>query len=102
MLPSNLQIPTPPLFSFDSEEHSKALEIFDNMKKECTILVPSKQKEVKDNNRLKSTIFQLKSEIFKQNNKTNTTKEYLKRTLKDTGTLMKKKHRVAKRIIQDY
>ena len=71
-------------------------------KKECTIFVASKQKKVKDNNRLKITIFQLKSEIFKQNNKTNTTKEYLKRTLKDKGTLMKKKHRVAKRIIQYY
>ena len=83
-------LPPLPPFQIDPEEHSKALENVDNMKKECATLVASKQKEVKDNNRLKSTISQLKSEISEQNNEINVTKKSLEKTLKDKETLMKR------------
>ena len=59
--------------------HSEALENVDNMKKECATLVVSKQKEVENNNRLKSTISHLNSEISKQNNEINATKMFWKR-----------------------
>ena len=55
------------------------MENVDNMLKECATLVVSKQKEVEDNNPLKSTIYHLNSEISKQNNEINATKMFWKR-----------------------
>ena len=55
------------------------MENVDNMLKECATLVALKQKEVEDNNCLKSTISHLNSEISKQNNEINATKMFWKR-----------------------
>ena len=74
----------------DPKEYSKVLENGYNMKKGSATLVASKQKDIKDNNRLKSTISQLISEISKQNNEINVTKNSLEKILKENETLMKR------------
>ena len=59
-----------------------------SMKKEWATLVASKQKEVKDHNRLKCTISQLKSKIFKKNNEINATANSAEKILKDKEKFM--------------